>query len=213
MRGLLNRYEARVTFYVSQFDSLSVEEIQMLHDLQKDGHEIASHGALHVQAEAYIREHSYKEYLANEVDRSIASMEKAGFRPTSFAYPYGSKYWFTDYLLLKRFKSTRGVAFLGDKQLEQLDEVFFDFDGSKKLVSIEMDGPSPLTKEKLIPAFNRLSASNEVLMLSAHEPTKQANPQMYFFNIDTLEAVLNETHKRQFHFYRASDLTSDSSGQ
>lgn len=209
MRDLLNRYQARVTFYVTQFDSLSAEEIQMLRDLQKDGHEIASHGALHVQAEAYIKDHSYKEYLANEVDNSIASMNKAGFHLTSFAYPYGSKYWFTDYLLLKRFQSTRGVASSGGKPVEQLDDVFYDFDGNRKLVSIEIDGVTPLTKEKLIPAFDRLATNNEVLMLSAHEPTKLANPQTYFFNSDTLEAILREAHKRQFHFYRVSDLKSD----
>src|SRR5438034_1387906 len=36
MRALLNRYHARVTFFVSQFDSLSATEIQMLADLQND---------------------------------------------------------------------------------------------------------------------------------------------------------------------------------
>lgn len=56
MRSLLNRYDAKVTFFISEFDSLSEKEIQWLNELAADGHEIGSHGAMHVNAEYYIPE-------------------------------------------------------------------------------------------------------------------------------------------------------------
>ena len=210
MRALLKRYHAHVTFFVTQFDSLSATEIQMLTDLQNDGHEIASHGALHVQAESYIKAHSYKEYLANEIEPSISSMKKAGFDPVSFAYPYGSKYWFTDYLLLKKFKSTRGVASM-EKQnsLAAVDEIFYDFDNSRKLSSIEIDGPAQLTKAVIVEAMRRAIQNNEVLLLSGHTPVQNKAPGLYSFNSAFLESILKEANDRHLGFYRIRELSAD----
>ena len=209
MRKLLNQYHARVTFYITKFDSLSADEIKMLHDLQNDGHEIASHGALHVQAESYIKAHSYKEYLANEIEPSISSMKKAGFDPVSFAYPYGSKYWFTDYLLLQKFKSTRGVASMKNRSsLADVDETFYDFNGNRKLSSIEIDVVARLTQTEIISAMERANRNNEVLLLSGHVPVQKGATTPYSFERSFLEFILREANDRHLDFYRIQDLSS-----
>lgn len=66
--GLLDRYNAKVTFFVTQFDSLNEQEIEILKDFKRKGHEIGCHGALHVISENYITEHGYAKYLQNEVE-------------------------------------------------------------------------------------------------------------------------------------------------
>jgi len=43
-------------------------------------------------------------------------MKKHGFDPKSFAYPYGAKYWFTDMMLLKKFKILRGVETINNER-------------------------------------------------------------------------------------------------
>jgi peptidoglycan/xylan/chitin deacetylase (PgdA/CDA1 family) len=210
MRGLFNQYKAHVTFFVSQFDSLSVDEIKMLHELQNDGHEIASHGAMHVQAESCIKEHSYKEYIAHEIDPSIASMKKEGFDPVSFAYPYGSKYWFTDYLLLKKFNCTRGVASLMNKaSLKEVDDIFYNFNGNRKLFSFGIDTPSNLSHEAIIEAMERATLKNEVLLLNGHVPIQSSTPPTYSFDIKLLEFILKEAEQRHLVFYRFRDLSAD----
>lgn len=210
MRGLLNQYHAHVTFFVTQFDSLSEDEIKMLHDLQNDGHEIASHGALHIQAERYIKMHSYKDYIAHEIEPSIVSMKKAGFDPVSFAYPYGSKYWFTDYLLLKKFKITRGVSSLrSQSSLKDVDDIFYNFNGSRKLSAIELDGTTKLSTEGVIGAMDRAIQRKEVLLLSGHVPVQNATPSLYSFDIKFLEFVLKEAQGRHLAFYRIRDLSPD----
>ena len=88
----------------------------MLRQLENEGHEIGSHGALHVLSENYIRENSYDEYIKNEIDANIFAMKKHGFDPKSFAYPYGAKYWFTDMMLLKKFKILRGVETINNER-------------------------------------------------------------------------------------------------
>ena len=50
LRPLLKRYNVKCTFYITQPDSLSDEEVKMLHQLQKEGHEIGCHGAMHVRS-------------------------------------------------------------------------------------------------------------------------------------------------------------------
>ena len=54
LRPLLKKYNAKCTFYITQPDSLSDEEVKLLHELQKEGHEIGCHGAMHVRSMYYI---------------------------------------------------------------------------------------------------------------------------------------------------------------
>jgi len=209
LRSTFKEYGAHVTFFVTQFDSLSPSEIQMLRQLQSDGHEIASHGALHVQAEQYIKEHSYSEYVTNEIDPGISSMQKAGFQPVSFAYPYGSKYWFTDYLLLKKFKTTRGVAFLKKGQsIADLDDIFYGFDGNRKLSSLEIDGQSPLSQTMITQAMERAQGKEEVLLLSGHQPSDSSEAGAYSFDREVLRFILDQAKSRRLRFYRVKDLAT-----
>ncbi len=208
MRGLLNQYHARVTFFVSQFDSLSEEEIKMLHDLQNDGHEIGSHGAIHVQADSYIKEHTYKEYIANEIEPSISSMKKAGFDPVSFAYPYGSKDWFIDYLLLRKFKNTRGISFMRNQNnLVEVDDIFYGFNNDRKFLSLVFDGPTQPTEAAITVALERAVQKNEVMLLSGHTPILEKKSALYSFDLSFLEFILKEANQRHLNFYRIKDLS------
>jgi peptidoglycan-N-acetylglucosamine deacetylase len=209
LRPILNKYNAKVTFFVSQVDSLSKEEIEMLHQLQNDGHEIGSHGAMHVQAEAYIKKNGYSAYIQNEINPSISKMKQYGFDPKAFAYPYGSKYWFTDFMLLKKFKSTRGIADLTPNQtLDQLDKAYYGFTNKNAFYSVEIDGPKKITEEMIAQALNRAAKNREVLLLSGHEPSDDKVTSPYHFSPQFLEYVLSESQKRQLKFYRFTDFSN-----
>lgn len=93
LRPLLNKYQAKVTLFVTQFDSLTVNDIEYLHDFERDGHEIGSHGARHLLAEHFLASHTLAEYLDTEIHPSIERMRQHKFNVTSFAYPYGSMTW------------------------------------------------------------------------------------------------------------------------
>ncbi|HLZ16065.1 MAG TPA: polysaccharide deacetylase family protein [Cyclobacteriaceae bacterium] len=205
LRGLLHDHGAKATFFITQFDSLSVGEIGMLRKLQADGNEIASHGALHVQAEGYIKKKSYRDYLKNEIDASIDVMRSNGFHPTSFAYPYGSKYWFTDFFLLKRFKITRGIASLKRKDLAQVDETYYSFNGNNTIAATEIDSQRGLTEKMIIEAMDRARQREEVLVLCGHEPSDSARRE-YAFNIQFLKFILDEANRQHLKYYRVSDL-------
>jgi peptidoglycan-N-acetylglucosamine deacetylase len=203
---LFDRYGARVTFFITQFDSLDESEIAILKQLKAKGHEIGSHAAMHVISEHYIREHGYSKYLEDEVDQSISSMEKQDLKPTSFAYPYGAKYWFTDYLLLKRFKVVRGVAAMpANVELDAVDDIYVS-GGDDDVSALGFDYGMKLDSDDLDRAFDRVLANNEVIMLYGHYPSSDSS-DAYTFDIEFLEQMLRLAQQRKLQYYLVSELS------
>jgi peptidoglycan/xylan/chitin deacetylase (PgdA/CDA1 family) len=207
LKGLLKKYNSRVTFFVTQFNSLDSTEIEMLRELENEGHEVGSHGALHVLSEYYIKEHSYNEYIENEIEASISAMRKSGFKPRAFSYPYGAKYWFTDMILLRKFEVLRGVEPINnEKDLTLIDDIYYSYDGDRTLSSIGIDKNNGLTREMLSKAINRALNNKEVLMLYGHSPITESDSEGYNFDLNELEYILNEAQKLNLKFIRYQDL-------
>jgi len=210
IKDLLKKYNSHVTFFITQFDSLDSTEIRMLRELENEGHEIGSHGALHVISENYIKENSYSDYIKNEIDASIFAMKKHGFDPISFAYPYGARYWFTDMLLLKKFKILRGVETINnERDLTLIDDIYYSFDGDRTLAAIGIDQGGGLTKEMIKNAIKRASDNQELLMLYGHSPITASDNGPYNFNIDLLEFILNEAKENHLKYFRYGELGSN----
>jgi peptidoglycan-N-acetylglucosamine deacetylase len=203
---LFDRYGAKVTFFVTQFDSLDEEEISILEELKAKGHEIGSHGAMHVISEHYIQEHGYRKYLENEIDQSVSSMEKQGLKPTSFAYPYGAKYWFTDYLLLKRFKVVRGVAVMPtNADIATVDDIYLSR-RDNDVSALGFDHGMNLKPDDLKRAFDRACVNNEVVMLYGHSPSSDSS-DAYTFDLKFLEEMLRMGQERKLRYYLVSELS------
>ena len=210
MRGLLNSYNAKVTFFVTQFDSLLPAEIDMLKTLESDGHEIGSHGAIHVNAEYFIKAESYDKYLQSEIEPSISAMKKAGFNPTSFAYPYGAKYWFTDYLLKKEFKVLRSVSAIPQgKDISDLDDIFYGFDNDRTVSSLGIDVNSGTTTIMIEKSIKRALAKNEVILLYGHAPSDSTISTSYQFDLSFLESILKLAKENNLRYYRMNDLAEE----
>jgi hypothetical protein len=110
LRDVLRGHPA--TFFVSNFGELTPDQITELHELAADGHAIEAHGMGHRDAAIYVDEHGLARYLADEIDPDLAAMTAAGFAPSTFAYPYGSRTSEIDAALLKRFTLLRSLSYL-----------------------------------------------------------------------------------------------------
>lgn len=200
MRELLAKYEAKVTFFVTQWDSLTPAEINKLKILQQDGHEIAFHGARHVLSEYYIKEHSLEDYLNTEILAGIKSMQAAGFYPTTFAYPYSAKYWGTDRELLKYFYVLRSEEPLRDKtDASTIDACYYENTGERLVYAITIDRNANLKAKGWEKALNRAWQNKEVLLLYGHTP-------METFDVAFLEEILAMAKSKNLKFFRTSDL-------
>ena len=107
--NVLDSLGAKATFYISNYNTLSGEQKNKLHDIQKRGHEIAFHSSNHVNFVKYADTAGCKKLIKKEIIDGVRLMNNDGFYPTTFAYPYGSHNDQLDKLLLKQFKSVRAL--------------------------------------------------------------------------------------------------------
>lgn len=107
---MFERYGARVTFFVSAYHGLEVEDQQAIHELAAAGHDIEYHSTNHRDAEVVTSEQGLDAYLAEEIEPDLALMREAGFDPVVFAYPFGHRTDDTDRVLLERFHLLRSSS-------------------------------------------------------------------------------------------------------
>ncbi|MFB9864855.1 polysaccharide deacetylase family protein [Rufibacter immobilis] len=214
MRDIFKQYNARVTFFITQPDSLSQSEVEKLRILKQDGHEIGFHGTHHVVSEFYIRNKSYSEYFSYEITPGLKLMDSLGFKCTSFAYPYGSRYWFTDFLLLRKFKVLRGVSSVNkEKTLTKIDDIFFSLDKNRKLSAVGIDVNSGVDEKMLENAINRAITRKEVLLLYGHIPTNNREAKGYIFKVSFLKFILEKAKSNGLKFYTMSELATNNNNK
>jgi len=89
-RPLLERYQARVTFFVARYAALTTTQQDEIRVLADDGHDIEPHTVNHLHPRDYVAAHGLDAYVADEVLPSFQVLIDAGFPPPSaFAYPFG----------------------------------------------------------------------------------------------------------------------------
>ena len=206
LRELFLVNEVKVTFFLTHLDGISEAEIHKLEILENDGHEIGFHGMRHVLSEYYIKEHTYKKYFDYEINPGIRWMDSVGFRCTSFAYPYGANYWFTDYLLGDQFDVIRGVSSLKNSvTITDNDDVFYSLSGNRTVDAIGFDMISPVDTIMINSAIDRCKSNNEVLLLFGHGPSFDLS-QDYSFDVEMLEHIIKCVTEKNLRFYLIREL-------
>lgn len=219
LRPLLKKYNVKATFYITQPDSLSVEEVSMLHRFIKEGHEIGCHGALHVRSVPYIWENSLDEYMENEILHALKTMKKQGFSPKTFAHPGGSQMWYSDCELLKYFNLLRDVSLKSRnlwgyeyiRKVENMDEIYYQYHKNQKVNALLFDVDSNLSIEDIQKGLKRASEEGSIMMIFGHKPLNRniQNTHEYGFDIHFLEQILAESAKLELKFYRMDELYGD----
>lgn len=216
LRPLFQEFNARVTFYING-DTLSREQIEMLHQLKDDGHEIAFHGTIHGDAEQLLDEHGPGGYFDIEIAPGLAFLRRHGFHPTSYAHPGGTSTQRTDSVLLangfvtlrevsKAERYYKGVR-LFHLRPSWMPHIFYDFDGRYSMYALEIDRQTTLSVDEMRQALVKAKSKGEVLMLFGHQPLDDESPSgLYGFDTSFLRSILAETHKQGLRFYTMSEL-------
>jgi peptidoglycan-N-acetylglucosamine deacetylase len=219
LQPILKKYNVKATFYITQPDSLSIEEVNFLHELRKDGHEIGCHGAMHVRSIPYIWENSLDEYMENEIFHCLKTMKKQGFSPTTFAHPGGSQMWYSDRELLKYFSLLRDVSMKTRniwgydyiRQVENMDEIYYQHDNVQKVNALLIDTGTNLSIEDVQKGLRRAKREGSVMMVFGHKPLNENTQKVgeYGFDIHFLEQILAESAKLDLKFYRMDELVKE----
>ena len=218
LRPYFEKYNAKCTFYITQPDSLSHDEVDLLHQLEKDGNEIGCHGAMHVRSMYYIWDFSLEEYMNNEIFPALRTMKKYGFSPKTFAHPGGSQMWYSDRELLKHFTLLRDVSMktrtLWDynytHEVEDIDEIFYQRNGTQKVNALLIDTSAKLTIEDIKKGLKRASEEGSVMMMFGHKPLTKTTQKAdeYGFDVKFLEQILQESAKLNLKTYTMQELTN-----
>ena len=185
IRGLLQQYNAHATFFVSNFGSLSEEEINMLRTLQADGNEIGFHGTYHTEAASYLQNHTVQQYLNYEIIPGIAMMRDAGLEPSDFAYPGGSDTPAATQALQGYFGHIRDTYYNFD------DTVYYTYGSNQAFIAgIGLDElPYGNTVNDFNNSISRALDEDKVLIVYGHRPVQTVTGD-YQTSYDRLNKIL-----------------------
>ena len=200
---VLEKYNWKATFFVSQFNTLSSKELNKLKILKDRGNEIGGHGWIHLKASPFEKNNGKASYLETEIFPMINSMNQKSFEIHSFAYPYGSRDSLTDTILLNEFNIIRGTTY--GNEPPHLQRCYFD-NKSRVLFGLGIDNNYA---QYSIPYFISLleyaKANNKVVVFYAHKPVLKSKSK-YETEYKTLIAICKYIQDNDMKFYTVSDL-------
>lgn len=217
LRPLFQKYNAKVTFFVTCGDSLSADEISKLKQLESEGHELGFHGTIHGKSTELIKALGPEKYAATEIYPGIDAMKKAGFYPKSYAHPGGNHNDQVDSVLFANgFGILRDVAISRRKIYgipvytiapRVMDWIFYGFKKKKLVDALLIDTDSGVTEEEIVDAIEKAKKTDSALMLFGHEPLYAAPKNgEYGFSVSFLEKILREASRQKLKFYTMSEL-------
>lgn len=105
------KYDMRLTFYVSHFHEMNAHKKRKLLELQNCGHEIAYHTLNHSVWDTNATQAEIDNYLKVEIDSGLNLLRSSGFNVNNFAFP-GERYSSSIFRLISsRFKHVRAGHF------------------------------------------------------------------------------------------------------
>jgi parallel beta-helix repeat protein len=207
IRGLLNQYGVKATFFIDNPDLLTADQINKLKVLQSDGHEIGCHGWRHLDPLAYTATHSVTSYINVEILPAVSLMQSWGINPVSFAYPYGEPSTLLNSPLLEYFGHLRTLAWPEDNiQIKTLESTYYKFDSQRVLGAVDMDNIFNYPLSLFYGGIDRAKANDEVLLLCGHRVIESTQP-VYITPVSKLQAIIQYASANNLRFYTVSQLT------
>lgn len=206
---LLDKYDTKATFYISHNFLIRPDQWEMVKEMQERGHEIGSHSYNHKDAEAYAKEHSVAEYIADEILPSLKLFKENDIVINSFSYPGGAYTAELNTELNKIFPILRGTSYsTSGRPMKNTDAAYVNARSDNSFVSaIGLDIVYNNSLADVQEGLNRASNNNEVLLFYSHDishPNKEINS--YSIELEHLENVLQYAHSLGLKSYTVSEL-------
>ena len=192
----------KVTFYVCKYNRLTQEQKNKLLIIQNHGHEIAFHSVNHYNMLDYVYryKHTTDEMMLNEIECGLKMMNKDGFYPTTFAYPYGAHNGLFDKMLMRYFKSVRALNGTNDfsKSLAPTEK-------NNLLFGLGIDKSSNRTDEAVLQLIQSASDNNNCAILVAHDINTSLKLSV---TLGRLKKVIDQAKRLNMKFYTVSEISN-----
>lgn len=198
--SLFDSFGAKATFYISSYHTLSSQQKSKLREMQLRGHEIGYHTTFHHNLCDYQKLYGTEDLMRYEIYQDLNKMNRDGFYPSTFAYPYGAHNATIDSSLLKIFKSVRAL-----NGTEDLAKSVTQTTRNTVLYALGTDNKrrSSSTIEKMIDLANE---NHNCLVLVGHQIE---NPDAKFqVSAEKLRCILRKAKNLNMNFYRVSEISN-----
>ena len=194
----------KATFYICKYHLLTPDQKNKLRILKDHGHEIAYHTTNHYNMVEYLvkNHHTLDELISGEIEYDLNKIERDGFYPTTFAYPYGAHTRELDHLLLKRyFKSVRALNGGTDYStslapLEKNNDILYGFG---------LDKSSKHSDDCLTKVMQSAKNNNCCAIFVAHDINKDAKLSV---TLDRLKKIVNTVKELGLKYYTVSEISN-----
>lgn len=211
--SIFQKYDARVTFFVTHLLKLDSNDYANLLILQDRGHEIGCHSLTHYDPVQYMDSAGIENYLSREVDSAISILRAKGFKISSFAFPFGK---YTEALkdsLEKRNLFLRGGIYnktdLFHRSPRPLSKWDVYVENNKQVFAEGMgiDDVYRNTMDLITPGIERCSTDSIGLVLYAHRISNQGVD--YFVHPLTLDSIFKSGKENGVRFTTFSKWRDD----
>jgi peptidoglycan/xylan/chitin deacetylase (PgdA/CDA1 family) len=192
----------KATFYICKYNRLTPIQKQKLQEIRNHGHEIAFHSTNHYNMPDYIYKyhHTMDELLYNEIELGLKQMNKDGFYPVTFAYPFGAHNAILDKALGKRFKSVRALNGTMDftKSLVSTEK-------NNLLFGLGIDKSSQRSDPDIVNLLKAAINNHHCAILVAHD-INTANK--YSVTLDRLKKITQFAKENNLKYYTVSEISN-----
>lgn len=197
---LFDSLNVKATFYISNYNLLTSAQKNKLHNMQSRGYEIAFHSTNHVNFLKYARDKGCQELIIKEVIEGLQLMNKDGFYPTTFAYPYGKHTDVLDKLLLRYFKSVRAL-----NGSEDLSKSLIPLHNNRLLFGLGIDESSKRSLNKIEDLLSVARQTDHCALMLIHNIEK--SDTKFQIPLCKLKEIILKAKSLDLRFYTVSEIS------
>ena len=209
LRPLLDKYDVKVTFFVTLRSDLTGETQHVLERLSQDGHEIGAHGKSHIDPIQLIRHMPIADYVKDEFLFVKNEIEDSVTPILSAAYVAGIRNKTIDKEMWKYFTFIRSVS---ESQrhhpvtdLNMLEDIFFH-KSDQILQPLCIDEIQNICSDDIVTLLKRAKKERKIIMFYAHKPVETPKKEHWEISLKVLETIFMTCKSLGLHSYLVKDL-------
>ncbi|MDB5203265.1 MAG: polysaccharide deacetylase family protein [Ferruginibacter sp.] len=194
--------QVKATFYICKYNRFTADQKNKLAILQQHGHEIAYHTTNHYNMMDYVYKyhHTTDELMKNEVTDGLKMMNRDGFYPTTFAYPYGAHNAVYDKMLMRYFKSVRALNGTND-----LTKSLAPTENNDLLFGLGIDKSSKRSDAVVAHVIKSAFENNNCAVFVSHDINTGGKLSV---SLDRLQKIVAYSKELGMKFYSVSEISN-----
>ena len=198
----LDSANVKATFYICKYHKFTAEQKQKLAIMQSHGYEIAFHSVGHYDMLKYVYKykHTIDELMQNEIESGLKQMNRDGFYPTTFAYPYGAHNGIYDKMLMRYFKSVRALNGTADfsKSLAPTEK-------NDILFGLDIDKSGKRSEADILRLIQSAADNKNCAVLVAHDIN---NGKPLSVSRELLQKIIDKVKALGLKYYTVSEISN-----